>query len=320
MNRKKLLNLAFGRTKELTVSNPEYLKWVKRYTTEVLKQDLGERGDITTTSIFGKKRNPAKAVIRAKEDGVIAGIEEVTWFYEQFGIGVKLYKKDGELIKSKGIILELNGSERDLLETERTGLKILQRMSGIATTTKRLIDKIRERGSDTMIAATRKTHWQCLDKKAVSLGGGLTHRLGLWESILIKDNHLRELKKLGYVDNYVEEALERSWRYKDKAVFIEIEVENKVDAIKAAKKFKELQQKLGQKPSIIMLDNMPPEKVKRVIKELKKQGLYDYVLLEASGEINQGNILEYAKTGVDVTSLGNITHSPKALNMDQRII
>jgi nicotinate-nucleotide pyrophosphorylase (carboxylating) len=320
MDRKEMLNLAFGRNKELTLSNAEYLKWVKRYTTEVLEQDLGKKGDITTLSIFGKERKPAKAVVRAKEDGVVAGIEEVTWFYKQRGIGVKPHKKDGEPVKSGSIILELNGPRRDLLETERTGLKILQRMSGIATATKRVIDKIREAGSDTMIVATRKTHWQYLDKKAVSLGGGLTHRLGLWESILIKDNHLRELKKLGYVDNYVEEALERSWRYIDEAMFIEIEVENGVDAIKAAEKFRELQQKLGRKPSIIMLDNMSPEKIREVIRELKKRGLYDHVLLEASGEINQGNILEYAKTGIDAISLGSLTHSAKALNMDQSII
>lgn len=217
--------------------------------------------------------------------------------------------------------MELEGLVGDLLKTERSGLKPLQRMSGIATMTQKLTNKIREQGYDTMVAATRKTDWQLLDKKAVCLGGGLTHRLSLHESILIKDNHLEELKRQGFTKNYIEEALDRAWKYKDEAVFIEIEVTTKQEAIRAAKKFRELQRNLkNQRPCVIMFDNMASDEIKDTIEELKKRGLYNYVLFEASGGIKEDNILEYAKTGCDVVSLGALTHSSKALDISQEII
>jgi nicotinate-nucleotide pyrophosphorylase (carboxylating) len=319
MNRRELLTLGFKRIKDLEMDNPEYLKWVKRFTLDVLEQDLGEIGDITTLSIFGDKAYPAKAVVRVKEDGVIAGIEEVTWFYEQKGINVKPYKHDGDRVNDGDTVLELNGSARSLLETERTGLKVLQRLSGIASMTKRLIDTIDDEGRETMVVATRKTHWQLLDKKAVCLGGGGTHRLGLWDSMLIKDNHLEGLKREGYGEDYVDEALKRVWAQREKAAFIEIEVENDLDAIKAAEKFKELQRQTEVRTCVIMLDNMPSEKIEGVIKELKERGLYAYVLLEASGGIRQDNFSEYAKTGVDVISLGSLTHSPRILDLNQTL-
>lgn len=321
MRRKELLTLGFRRYESLKLSSPEYLKWVKRFTSDVLEQDLGETGDITTLSIFGEKTHPAKAVVRVKEDGVVAGVEEVTWFYAQNGIEVKPCKKDGDRVNGGDAVLELRGSERSLLETERTGLEVLQRMSGIASMTRRLVDKIRAEGEDTLVVATRKTHWQLLDKKAVYLGGGGTHRLGLWESMIIKDNHLEGLKREGFDEGYVEEALKRAWKKREKAVFIEIEVENSLDALKAAEKFKELQAQAQAQamPCAIMFDNMPPKEIGRVIKELNERGLYDRVLLEASGGIRQDNIVEYAKTGVDVVSLGQLTHSPKALDINQTI-
>jgi nicotinate-nucleotide pyrophosphorylase (carboxylating) len=110
------------------------------------------------------------------------------------------------------------------------------------------------------------------------------------------------------------------WNQRETVAFIEIEVETEEDACTAAETFKRLQQQGEAIPCIVMLDNMSPEKVGRVIKELKKRDMYDHVLLEASGGINQTNILEYAKTGVDVVSLGSLTHSPKALDMNQNLI
>lgn len=320
MNRRELLTLGLKRVKGLELDNPEYLKWVKRFTTDVLEQDLAERGDITTRLLFGDQTYPAKALVRVKEEGVIAGVAEVTWFLQQKGIEVKPHSKDGERVNAGDTILELKGSERSLLETERTCLKVLQRMSGIASTARRVIDEIVEAGLDTMVVATRKTHWQLLDKKAVYLGGGGTHRLGLWEAILIKGNHLEGLKREGYVEKYIEEALNRVWDHRETVAFIEIEVETVEDACNAAETFKGLQQQGEAIPCIVMLDNMTPEKIGRVIKKLKKRDLYDHVLLEASGGINQKNILEYAKTGVDVVSLGSLTHSPKALDINQTLI
>lgn len=320
MNREDLLNLGFKRVDGLVLSNPTYLTWVKRFTEDVLKQDLGEMGDITTTAIFGENMAPARAEVRAKEDGVMAGIAEVTWFYEQHGITVTPHKRDGDHVHAGDRVLELKASEKRLLETERTGLKVLQRMSGIASMTRRLVDTLKAAGANTMVVATRKTHWPLLDKKAVWMGGGGTHRLGLWESILVKDNHLEGLKREGYREDYIEEALTRAWQHRDLAVFLEIEVEDEADALTAAKTFKDLQGHGEDRPCVIMLDNMPPPQIGGVITTLREHGLYDRVLLEASGGITPDNLIEYAKTGVDLLSLGALTHSPKALDLNQTLI
>lgn len=291
------MNLGFLRDTVLTINNPEYLKWVKRFTIDVFEQDLG-KGDITTIALFGEQTKPATAFIQSKDAGVVAGIEETMWFYTQLGVDIKAYKRDGEWVKPGDKIVELNGSENRLLETERTGLKVLQRMSGIATMTRKCVQRIQQVGCETLVVATRKTHWQLLDKRAVILGGGGTHRLGLWESILIKDNHLEELKKAGYETTYIKEALERAWQFQEETVFIEIEVEKKIEALEAAKTFHVLQDPTRAVPFIIMLDNMPPQQIIEVIAELQNQGLYDLALLEASSRINPQNIL-------DVISLGS---------------
>jgi nicotinate-nucleotide pyrophosphorylase (carboxylating) len=182
-------------------------------------------------------------------------------------------------------------------------------MSGIATETRCLVDSLK--GYNTRVAATRKTLWKYLDKKAVFLGGGLTHRLGLWDSILIKDNHLESLKRDG-TKNPVEKAITLASRFADKVGFIEIETTNQNEAIKAARKFKQLKLK---KPCVIMLDNVQLDEIGQIIETLKNEILYDYVLLEASGNITSDNIKQYAETGVDVISLGYLTHSAKIFDM-----
>ncbi len=313
MNRKQLLNKAFQRGHLLTLENKIYLNRVKDLLDGMLKEDLGKEGDITANSVL-RKNFEVKAIIKAKQNGIIAGLEEAEYFYKKNKIKVKKLKKDGSKIKKSDVILILIGKEKDLLKTERTGLNLLQRMSGIATST----DSLQSKAKKMLVVATRKTHWGLLDNKAVFIGGGSTHRLGLHESILIKENHLESLKKEG-VKDYISIVLNRAWKNKNKAVFIEIEVKNKNEAIKAGKKFKELN-KNKKKPSIIMLDNFKPLEIKKTIKKLKKLKLYDYVLLEASGGVNPDNIKEFEKTGVDVASLGFLTHSPKALDISQEIV
>jgi nicotinate-nucleotide pyrophosphorylase (carboxylating) len=182
-------------------------------------------------------------------------------------------------------------------------------MSGIATETKRLSNLIGDH--ETKIASTRKTLWRYLDKKAVYLGGGLTHRLGLWDSILIKDNHLQALRARGE-SKPVQKALTKAAKFAGRVDFIEIEVANQEEAWAAAKKFKQLRLR---KPCIIMLDNWTSTAIAQMIEKLRKTKLYDYVLLEASGNITPENIKEYAKTGIDVISLGYLTHSARILDM-----
>jgi nicotinate-nucleotide pyrophosphorylase (carboxylating) len=314
MNRKKTLLKAFQRGHLLNLKNPTYKSWIEKFIVDETKGDIGAKGDITSNSVI-KKTKSLKAKVVTREDGIIAGIEEVSFLYKNNGIKVKPLKKDGQEIKKGEKILELTGKEKDLLKIERSAVDLLQRMSGIATLTARLLKKIKNR---TMLAPTRKTQWRYLDKKSVYVGKGLTHRLALWDAILIKDNHLKALEREGATDP-IKLSLERAWRHRKKANFIEIEVTTESEAINAASVINRLDKK-GELPCLIMLDNMLPKEIKKTIHELKNRGLYDSVLIEASGKIIPNNIKGYAKTGVDVISMGYLTHSSHALDIKQHIL
>ena len=310
MEKNKLILEAYNRSEFLNLENPTYLNRVKDFTEKWLQEDVGI-GDITTKALL-LKDNKVKAIIKSKSPGIIAGIKEAQWFYNNHNIEVKVIEKDGSPIKKGDIVLELKGNESDLLETERAGLNLLQRMSSIATLTHEMVEKVR--GKNVEIVPPRKNHWGLLDKKAVFLGGGLTHRLGLWESILIKENHLEAIKNEG-CDNCIEIALERAFKC-DRAVFVEIEVENIDDCLKAAKKFKEY--KKG-KPCIIMLDNFTADDTKKAIDLLKQENLRGHVIIESSGRITSDNILGYADTGVDIVSMSYITYAQNICDLSQRI-
>jgi nicotinate-nucleotide pyrophosphorylase (carboxylating) len=307
LQRAKLIELAYQRGKELDLSNRNYLSWLEKFFDQEYKEDIGS-GDITSEVVLTKNKL-GQAILKAKQSGIVGGIEEVNWFYEKHGLKIKAHTEDANAVKKGETVLEVYGKRKDILATERIGLNVLQRMSGIATETRRLVDLLK--GYNTRVAATRKTLWKYLDKKAVFLGGGLTHRLGLWDSILIKDNHLESLKRDG-IKNSVDKAITLASRFADKVGFIEIETTNQDDAIKAARKFKQLKLK---KPCIIMLDNVKLNEIRQIIETIKSEVLYDHVLLEASGNITIDNIKEYAETGVDVISLGYLTHSAKIFDM-----
>jgi len=312
MNRKQLLNKAFNRGYLLTVKNKFYRDWIKKFIVDETKGDIG-KGDITSNAVLSNGR--IKAVVYSRSDGIVAGMEEVSLLLKNYKIKIKLLKKEGDKIKKGSSIVLLEGNEKDILKLERSVLDVLARMSGIATLTNDLIKKVKNKVG---IAPTRKTQWMYLDKKAVYIGGGLTHRLALWESILIKDNHLDALRKEN-VRDVVGIAIERAWKNRKKGIFVEIETKKDKEAIRAAEKFKELQSKSNNIPCLIMLDNMKPKLVKKIIRKLKRKNLYSNVLIEASGGINPDNVKEYAKTGVDVLSLGYLTTSSRALNMKLRI-
>jgi nicotinate-nucleotide pyrophosphorylase (carboxylating) len=307
LDRQKLVEIAYQKGKELNLNNKDYLSWLETFFDKEYVDDVGA-GDITSEAVLAKNK-PRKAVLKAEESGVIGGIEEVSWFYRKHCLEVNVCIKDGEEALEGETILEIQGGQKDILATERIVLNVLQRMSGVATETKRLTDLLRE--YPTRIAATRKAPLRYLDKKAVFLGGGLTHRFGLWDSILIKDNHLEALKSEG-VKNYVETAIIKASAFADSVGFIEIEVTSPEEAVRAARKFKDLRLK---KPCVVMLDNMSPVEIGEAIETLRKGDLYDHALLEASGEITPENISEYARTGIDVVSLGYLTHSARVLDM-----
>jgi nicotinate-nucleotide pyrophosphorylase (carboxylating) len=307
LDRQKLVELAYQKGKELNLGNNDYLRWLEAFFEKEYRDDVGA-GDITSEAVLAENK-PRKAFLKAKQSGIIAGVEEVSWFLRKHSLKVKVCVKDGEAVKDRETVLEIQGGQKDILATERIALNVLQRMSGIATETKRLVDLLK--GSDTRLAATRKAPLRYLDKKAVFLGGGLTHRFGLWDSILIKDNHLESVKSEGTTD-YIETAIARASAFADKAGFIEIEATSHEEAVGAAAKFKALQLKT---PCVVMLDNMTPKAIEMTLETLRQNALYDSVLLEASGEITPQNIQEYAKTGIDVVSLGYLTHSAKVLDL-----
>ena len=231
----------------------------------ILTEDLG-KGDVTTMLLIPAD-STAEAEVIARESGVIAGVEEAEVLAESLGLKVKNLVSDGEEVKTGKVLMKISGKTRTILAAERTILNILSRMSGIATATKKLVNKLKRRKLKTRVACTRKVAPGLLyfDKKAVLIGGGDTHRLCLDDMILIKDNHIAVV---GSVEKAVKTAREKVSFSKK----IEVEVTRVEDVLKAAK----------AGADIIMLDNFHPKQIEKAVKTLKKSGFYGKVLLEAS--------------------------------------
>lgn len=268
-----------------------------------LEEDIGQ-GDITTL-ITVPSGTAVEAQIVVKEPGILAGIEEATTLLESFNLQATALVSDGAKVKKKTAIMKIAGDARTLLSIERTLLNLLARMSGIATATNRLVELARSAGYKTRIACTRKAAPGLLyfDKRAVMLGGGDTHRLHLDDLVLIKDNHL------AIVGN-VSQAVERARKAVSFSKKIEVEVSAANEALEAAK----------AGADIVMLDNFSAKQVKEAVVLLEERGFRNRVLIEASGEINEQNILDFAATGVDILSLGEITDSVRALDMSLEIV
>ena len=269
----------------------------KRELKRFLDEDVGN-GDITS-KLLQKKRIRAKIITR--EETVVAGTKFAKYIFSLKKCRTQILKKDGSVSKVNQTILEINGNARDVLTCERTVLNLLSRMCGIATQTNNLKKQIKSAGSKSKVFATRKTApgLRFFDKEAVKIGGGEKHRMTLNEMIMIKDNHLA-------VGNSIEDILEKAKKTGGK---IEIEVESQKDAVLCAK--------LGV--DIIMLDNFSPDRIKKTIKKLTELGLRNKIILEASGRINSKNIARYAKTNVDMISVGNVTNSVDGIDLSLEI-
>jgi len=263
-----------------------------------LLEDLGKEGDITSNSLFTNET--ANAMIIAKEKCIIAGLEEAKIVFKKTGASVKLLVKDGDLIKEKTIVAKIKGSARSILKGERLALNIIGRMSGIATETKRLLDICKKINPNIEIAATRKTTpgFRSFEKKAIIIGGGEPHRYGLYDAVLIKDNHL---KLFGSVEKAIKKIKENV-----KNKIIEVEVENEKDAVTTAK----------LNVDAIMLDNFNPKSAEIVAKKIRK--INNNILIEISGGINTENITKYAGFA-DRISLGYLTHSIKSKDFSLEI-
>lgn len=257
-------------------------------------------GDITSTLISPDVSITAD--ISSKEACILAGMEELIILSNYFDIDIDPIHHDSEKIYKDERICYMKGNARDILLIERSALNLLSRMSGIATLTRMLQDKIDKTGFNIKISSTRKTApgLRYFDKKAAMIGGGYIHRIGLSDSILLKDNHIAILG----LDNAIKSGKEKYFTKK-----IEIEVETPADAIKAAQSGAE----------IIMLDNFAPNDIKKVIDILERENLRNNLILEVSGGITPENILDYAIKGIDLISVGFLTHSVKGIDFSLSI-
>lgn len=262
-----------------------------------LEEDIGQ-GDVTTNLLIPEDRK-SKAHCIAKENFVLAGLPFVREVFRILDPSIlfKTLYNDGSKVKKGNIIAEISGKTCVILKGERVSLNIVQRLSGIATLTNRYVEKTK--GLKAKIVDTRKTTpcHRFMEKYAVKVGGGYNHRFGLFDGILIKDNHI---KTLGSIKKAVREAKKGHHLFK-----IEVEVKN----------LKELKEAIESGADIIMLDNMSVRDMKEAVKIAKGR-----IMLEASGNISLENVREVAETGVDLISVGALTHSAPAVDISLKIV
>jgi len=270
---------------------------IKKELLRFVSEDI-QSGDITSVLLPKKK---IKAKIISRQDGVLAGIRFAREIFHLKGCSARIMKKDGTRLKPNQVVLDVYGNAGTVLSCERTVLNLLSRMSGIATHTSLLISKIRKINKKTNLYSTRKTApgLRYFDKEAVKIGGGHKHRMALDDMVMIKDNHL-------LVCNSMEDIIKNA---RKRHKHVEVEVENQKDAILAA----------SSGATIVMLDNFFPAQIKKTITALQKKKLRNKVKLEASGGINSKNIAAYAKTGVDMISVGSITNSVSGLDLSLEV-
>lgn len=262
-----------------------------------LHEDVG-RGDITADLVVPEISG--RASIICEKDAVVSGIEEACLIFSMMGADASEVVSDGDKVKAGDRVISIAGPVRDIITAERTALNFLMRMSGISTVTAKAMELLGE-DSGTKVCGTRKTTpgFRKYEKKAIRLGGGAEHRFGLYDMILIKDNHI---KACGSVRTAMTEAMKTQFHVK-----VEIEVSNIEDAVTAAE--------MGA--DIIMADNMKPKEVKKLRDAVRK--VSSDILVEASGDITLDNIADFAGCA-DLVSMGSLTHSvvsiPFSLDLD----
>ena len=274
-------------------------KLIDSLLTLAFAEDVGD-GDHTTLSTIPADEMGTQRLI-VKEEGILAGVEIAAKVFEKFDPSLKMtvYITDGTHVRPGDVAFEVTGPVRSLLQTERVMLNIMQRMSGIATQTARY--QARLDGLKTKVLDTRKTTpgLRMLEKEAVRIGGGMNHRIGLFDMILIKDNHVDFAGGITQAVN----AAKAYCREKDKDLKIEVEVRN-TDEIREA---------LAAGIDRIMLDNFTPERTREAVELI--HSLDDKVEIESSGGITLDTLRDYGECGVDFISVGALTHSVKGLDM-----
>ena len=260
-------------------------------------EDLGD-GDITTESIIENDILKTAKII-SKENGILAGIEEISDLCVQRNLEIKWNFSDGDEVKSSDVLCHISGKIKSILSVERVILNLLGHMCGVATMTHKAIQLAKLENNDIIIAGTRKTlpGLRYFEKKAIVIAGGNSHRFNLGDMILIKENHLKISKNINSTIQKIKSALPDH--------SIEIEIQNQSDLITA----------VNAGADTVLLDNMNPEQIQSCIELLTSNDLRKNIILEASGNITLDNIRSYAKTGVDIISMGVLTHSSKILDL-----
>lgn len=258
------------------------------------EEDLGTAGDLTTDSTIPPDSEVA-GEIRTRRAGAIAGLEVARYVFETFDatLAYDTEVQDGDRVEPSRVVATIAGNARSVLSAERTALNFLARMSGVATQTALLVDAVD--GTGVKIADTRKTMpgMRALDKYAVRMGGGMNHRFGLHDAVMIKDNHIAAV---GSITKAVEAVRARVGH----TVTVEVEVES----------LKQLEEVLETDTDIVLLDNMAPVELAEAVRMVDGQ-----MTTEASGGVTLGTVREIAETGVDVISVGWITHSAPQLDI-----
>ena len=270
---------------------------VKRFISQAIAEDLGQ-GDVTTEALIPKTQR-GKASIVAKANGIIAGIEIAKQVFLKVDPELKLaiFIEDGTEVKPGDTVAKIEGRVASILKAERVSLNLLQRLSGIASETSQYVRAVK--GLPVQITDTRKTTpgLRTLEKYAVRVGGGKNHRMHLGDGILIKDNHLAALRHQGLS---IKEIVTKARQKASPKLKIEIEVKTPREAVELA----------GAGADIIMLDNMGLEDMRQAVQLIKGRAL-----IEASGGITLDKVRAVAETGVDLISIGALTHSTKALDI-----
>ncbi len=269
-----------------------------------LEEDIGDGDHSTLSSIPADARG--KAVLKIKQEGILAGMQvaEHIFRYKEPAVVFNTFKKDGDSMQVGEIAFEVEAHVHTILQCERLVLNCMQRMSGIATLTKKYTDKLKD--YKTNLLDTRKTtpNFRLLEKEAVRIGGGRNHRFGLYDMIMLKDNHI---DYAGGLEQAIERAHEYVVSFKP-GLKIEVETRSMNDVKKVIE--------IGKKKVFrIMLDNFSPQQVEEAVRLINGQ-----FETEASGGINLDNIEEYAKTGVDYVSVGGLIHQARSLDLSLKAV
>ncbi|MFZ0698479.1 MAG: carboxylating nicotinate-nucleotide diphosphorylase [Nitrososphaeraceae archaeon] len=270
-----------------------------------LEEDIGT-GDITGNSVIpSHKIINAIVICNDLNKSITCGLDEAQIVFDVCNCNARIAIEDGSSVSKGDIVMSIDGEARSVLKAERTALNLIMRMSGIATITRAFVKRVEKYGSKVRIAGTRKTApgLRSFDKKAITIGGGYSHRMRLDSMVLIKDNHLSVVES-------IERSVQMAKSNVGSAVKIECEVKTTEEAIRAAK----------SGANVIMLDNFTPSEAAKGVRAIRGLNIPNDVEIEVSGGINLSNIKEYVKAQPNIISVGYLTHSPKAIDYSLEIV